>query len=271
MSIEKDYYENPDFWADDIFAGDSERFRGVLDLIPDDARTLLDVGCGNGAFLHFVLDSGRTFDRLHGADRSQTALSRVRTDKTLASIENLAFRDRAFDAVTCLEVIEHLPHGIYEQGLANLCRIAGKYVVIGVPFDEDIEADLVRCPSCTGRFNPDYHLRRYSEDSLNDLLLPYGFQSAGRLLFGAMARYLFVTGWLQRRNRARRNGNPFHTAIPCPMCGFSLPPRIDSSAIASPAPSAAPAAREVLGVLAKKILRTGPSYGGIAMVYRRSA
>jgi SAM-dependent methyltransferase len=267
MSIEQAYYEIEDFWTDEMFADHQSRFKAVLDLIPADARSLIDVGCGNGAFVHFVADSGREFDELHATDRSATALSRVRISKTPASIDDLPFADSAFDAVTCLEVIEHLPLGIYEKALANICRIARKYVIIGVPFEEDIEADLVRCPSCTGRFNPDYHLRRYTQATLDTLLSPHNFKPVRKVLNGGMARYFLLSEWMDRRRRAKRVRNPFTIPIPCPMCGFTLPPA-ESGASAHPSPPPASQGGGLKGVV-KKLLRTGTKYGGIAMLYQR--
>ncbi|MEZ0242747.1 MAG: class I SAM-dependent methyltransferase [Sphingomonas sp.] len=270
MSIEADYYENAEFWTDDMFVGQRPRFQAVLDLMPADARTLLDVGCGNGAFVHFIADAGRNFDRVHATDRSATALARVRAEKTPSSIDALPFKDREFDLATCLEVIEHLPLGIYEKGLENICRVADKYVLLGVPFEEDIEADLVRCPACTGKFNPDYHLRTYTEDTMNRLLQPYGFEPMAKVLTGEMKRYRFVSDWMDRRRRAARTGNPFDTAIPCPMCGFNLPPApVPTNHGAIPPAPAATSSGGLKG-LVKNLLHTGSSFGGIAMLYRRA-
>lgn len=267
MSIEVDYYENAEFWTDDVFLRERPRFQAVLDLVPSDARSLIDIGCGNGAFVHYIADSGRAFDRLHATDRSAAALARVRGEKTAASIDDLPFKDRTFDVATCLEVIEHLPLGIYEKGLENICRVARRYVLLGVPFEENIEADLVRCPGCTGRFNPNYHLRSYSDDALNGLLLPYGFQPIDRVLTGAMREYFLVSRWMDRRRHATRTGNPFHSPIPCPMCGFSLPP---TGTVATEASASAGAvASGGLKSLVKKLLYSNTSYGSIAKLYRR--
>jgi predicted TPR repeat methyltransferase len=50
----------------------------LLNRIPADVSTVLDVGCGNGLFLHRIRDrSGRGFMRLCGVDRSEAALGYV--------------------------------------------------------------------------------------------------------------------------------------------------------------------------------------------------
>ena len=49
--------------------------------------------------------------------------------------ESLEFRDGAFDAVTLLEVLEHMPNP--ERALASAVRVAHRFVVATVPSKED--------------------------------------------------------------------------------------------------------------------------------------
>ncbi|MCW3835411.1 class I SAM-dependent methyltransferase [Sphingomonas canadensis] len=268
MSIETAYYENPDFWTDEALAGEHDRYATTASLIPGDAQSLIDVGCGNGAFVHYLMASGRPFGSIHAVDRSEAALRCVRAEKSQAPIDALPFADRSFDIATCLEVIEHLPFGVYERGLGELARVASRYVLISVPYEEDLEGTLIRCPSCTSRFNPDYHMRRYDDAMLASLLEPHGFAPVDKRMSGAMARYWLVPDWTEKRRRdAGKRGNPFHTPIPCPICGFTLPPE-------GSLPSARPAAQSPgtsggLKGLAKRLLRRDTRYGAIAMLYQR--
>lgn len=271
MSIEEQYYENTDFWAEELFANQKDRFRTVARMIPGDARTLLDVGCGNGAFVHYLMDSERCFESIHATDRSQVALAHVQANKTRASIDNLPFAEGAFDIVTCLEVIEHLPLPIYEKGLSEICRIARRYAMIGVPFAEDIERDRVGCPSCGTLFNPNYHMRRFDEPTLSALLRPHGFEPRGQAFSGGMRQYYLVSDLLERRRRKTMQKNPFATAIPCPVCWYRLPPangaeRALSSAIAAKASEGGGGVKEML----KQLLEKPMKYGWIVMLYERT-
>jgi len=54
---EKDYYENESFWTKERYLNNDQeliRFKDVYSLIPTSASTVLDVGCGNGAFLKYL-------------------------------------------------------------------------------------------------------------------------------------------------------------------------------------------------------------------------
>ena len=52
MSFEKEYYESPEFWAEGMVSDESNlaRIDETIAMIPQDAHSLLDIGCGNGIF-----------------------------------------------------------------------------------------------------------------------------------------------------------------------------------------------------------------------------
>ena len=55
MSFEENYYENMDLWDRTAASeADCERVATVARKVPADVRTVLDVGCGNGIFLHYL-------------------------------------------------------------------------------------------------------------------------------------------------------------------------------------------------------------------------
>ena len=52
---EEKYYENPEFWGSDKYLGnkqDIERFNCCAEMMPNQIKTLLDVGCGNDHLLN---------------------------------------------------------------------------------------------------------------------------------------------------------------------------------------------------------------------------
>ena len=271
MSIEQQYYENDGFWSDEFFHSQSERFRTVAEHIPLDSRSLLDVGCGNGAFVHQLMGMPSRFDIIHATDRSLAALKRVKAEKTAASIDHLPFPDRSFDIATSLEVIEHLPTMIYRAGLAQICRVSRRYVLISVPNEEDMEGHLIRCPSCNSRFNPDYHMRRYDARVMASLLVDWGFHSRETFFMGPKKHYVGVSEFVEWRRQRRSGGNPFHVSIQCPMCGEVLP--ASGKAIRTrpegDVPHAEAQSSQGLKGLLKGLLHTRTDYGWVATLYER--
>jgi ubiquinone/menaquinone biosynthesis C-methylase UbiE len=92
--------------------------------------SLLDAGAGEGELARRgVLPPGV---RMTPLDLSAEALA-GQADAVRGSVAALPFRDRGFDAVVCLEVLEHLADP--RPALAELLRVARKGVVVSVPYE----------------------------------------------------------------------------------------------------------------------------------------
>jgi SAM-dependent methyltransferase len=139
-----------------------EKIRIFSALIPDDVRTIVDVGCGDGAITNQL---GRRWD-VTGVDSSATALRHVTTKKVLATAESLPFDDRSFDLVVSSQMLEHLDARAYRSAMQELLRVAGRYVLISVPYREDRRMRVIRCPRCGWRGNVWGHRRSFSAESL---------------------------------------------------------------------------------------------------------
>jgi SAM-dependent methyltransferase len=217
---ELQYYENPILWERGKYEGPDEvrRFGACARLIPQDVASLLDVGAGNGAFLRH-LEQGGQIPRLAGVERAEAAIraSVCTTPLYLGSIEDLPFEDRSFDLVASLEVIEHLPFGVYETGLAELQRVAAKYLLVSVPYRES--RALVRCPYCGCSFHPSFHMRIFDEDVLSGIFGGFRLVDVIRI----QSRNDFVFGPLLRRV-IRATSSPerlFPDRAVCPQCNYS--------------------------------------------------
>lgn len=125
---------------------------------------LLDIGSGRGAFLWPLLDAfphlpvtavdtlaHRMAEMQAVRDGGIITLTVMQADATA-----LDFSDRSFDVVTLLEVLEHIP--AYERALAEVCRVARRFLVLSVPSRPDD--------------NPE-HLHLFTEPLLRERLQPY--------------------------------------------------------------------------------------------------
>ena len=87
--------------------------REIAALLPPRSERVLDIGCGSGATLRWLKDSGRCGVGV-GVEmvESAAALARERLDEVFVGDANVlietAFALRSFDLVLCLDVLEHL-------------------------------------------------------------------------------------------------------------------------------------------------------------------
>lgn len=98
------------------------------------ARSVLEVGCGEGRLAQHLLHSGPPPERFEACDLT---LAQVPPDIDsairfrVASVYDLPYADREFELVVCCEVLEHLD----EPGaaLAELARVADSAVLLSTP------------------------------------------------------------------------------------------------------------------------------------------
>ncbi|MCP4133121.1 MAG: class I SAM-dependent methyltransferase [bacterium] len=106
-------------------------------------KSMLDIGSGRGVFLWPLLEElpmpritcVDTLDyRVRAINHAAAGgIDRVRAVQMDAC--SLDFPDRHFDVVTMLEVLEHIEEA--EKALAEVFRVARKYVLLSVPSKED--------------------------------------------------------------------------------------------------------------------------------------
>ena len=121
---------------------------------------ILDVGCAEGFVVGVDLD-----------ESIKIAKAKVKNAGFVqATITNLPFKSECFDAITLLEVLEHLPDPIMNEGIQEVDRVLKPkgILIIGVPYKEKIT--YTRCIHC-GKLTPLWgHLRSMDEQKVTKLL-----------------------------------------------------------------------------------------------------
>jgi ubiquinone/menaquinone biosynthesis C-methylase UbiE len=113
-----------------LFVGCNHLMRqGVIDEIPQgDGLEILDVACGNGAWLTQARMQGRNH-RVTGVDLSASALSRSRRTEQFDQLHQMnaealdpGWTER-FDIVTCVWLFHELPHAAQDRVVAEIARV----------------------------------------------------------------------------------------------------------------------------------------------------
>lgn len=150
------------------FRGGAE-YMAYLDIVrrlvvESSPRSVLDVGCGDGRLLAELASTTDRGPSLVGVDLDEHAIELARALVPTAQFEctDVSELDGEYDAVTCIETLEHLPDDLESEFLGDVCRSVapGGTLVITVPSD-------VRPVSAK-------HFRHYSTASLLESLAATG-------------------------------------------------------------------------------------------------
>lgn len=148
----------------------------ILEIIPKDVGNILDVGCGGGSLMIFLLKQNRF--RVEGVDTSAAGVHHIVNNLKLKATEGSAldlhaFEDHSFDMVICSEVLEHIPVKDWETALKELRRVSKKYVLTTNPYKEKLRYHQVVCQDCDTRFNPIGHIHSIDERFIQENMEPY--------------------------------------------------------------------------------------------------
>ncbi|MEW6621222.1 MAG: class I SAM-dependent methyltransferase [bacterium] len=146
---------------------EKKRTDDLMALIPGDSRkTALDIGAWDGWFSLLLAER---FERVTALDLEKPSIAHPKIQCVKGDATNLAFDNDEFDLVFCAEVLEHIPSNHLQKVCSELERVTKKYILIGVPFKQDIRVGRTKCHTC-GKRNPSYgHINSFDEHRLKKL------------------------------------------------------------------------------------------------------
>ena len=140
---------------------------------------VLDVGAGNGAFWRHISDR---FDvKVTAIDISAEAVAQARAAGLNAVVDDItapkAIGERQFDAICCIEVLEHLPNDRAALVTCNRLLRAGGLLYVTVPHS-------MKYWTKNDEFS--HHQRRYEFDEMRFKLAEAGFAILEMFTWGAL-------------------------------------------------------------------------------------
>jgi len=135
------------------------------------AKSVLEVGCGEGKLADHLVRSGTRPERFLATDLS---LERQAPDIDSmiefaeASVYDLPFEDGSFDLVLCCEVLEHLERP--REALDEVARVARNFVLISTPWEPVWRAmNMVRGKYLRDLGNTPGHIQHFGRGDLLEL------------------------------------------------------------------------------------------------------
>lgn len=211
---------------------DQERAMLAAKWLPETVKSVLDIGCGNGVYTNLT-----DFSRSKvGLDLSLAALVNVTAPHVQSDAAQIPFEDNAFDAIVSMEMLEHIPVSSYRSTLNELIRVAHKYILITVPYNENLIHNRVICPMCGCAFHPYHHLRRFTQESLEPLFGPKFHLDRFEGVISRKCEILpGILHLISLYNH--REGRNYPSGIVCPQCGYLAEDMIPSGRQSSRASS----------------------------------
>lgn len=203
------HYDSLPIWGRDLDAANRYRVQRTLELIPGDVRSILDAGCGDGAVSNNLVRQGLT---VVGVDISVAALQHFQGFPLAGSLDTLPFADRSFDLVLCTEVLEHLPESVFMAALADLERVAKRFILITTPNEEHLPLSFVRCEACGSIYHRNLHLRSFDYQKHSMLFQRFELvKSAGILTWQQLRLATAIEHGVLQTYKYREN-------LICPVC-----------------------------------------------------
>lgn len=100
----------------------------IDEVLRSGAKTVLEVGCGNGFTTTALRRAGLRVCTLDLAEDLQPDV--------VGSVRKIPLADSSVDIALCCQVLEHLPFSELHVGLAELVRVASRGLVISLPDQE---------------------------------------------------------------------------------------------------------------------------------------
>jgi ubiquinone/menaquinone biosynthesis C-methylase UbiE len=147
---------------------DRPRYKRCLRLLGRGFDSILDAGCGEGFWLDYVWQK-RKPQRCAGIEIAENRADKARErfphlDIRAGDITRLPFPDRSFAAVTCFEVLEHMPD--WKPAVEEVLRVARNKVLITVPVSRVSYEICIHCHKPTPKAG---HLHSFSPGSFADV------------------------------------------------------------------------------------------------------
>ena len=103
------YYEQFNWEKSNLSMHLRNKIEKIFELISSDVKTIIDIGCGNGAITNELAKKYK----VTGVDRSANALKFVTTTKILSSSEKIDVTDESVDMVFSNELFKHLKDKVF--------------------------------------------------------------------------------------------------------------------------------------------------------------
>ncbi len=151
----------------------------ILNLVPSDVKTVLDIGSRGDIFVNYTTT---TVDTVENSDVKQD----------LNKNQKLPFKDNSFDLVVMNQILEHLSY--VEEIISEAKRVSKKYILVGLPneltYGSRIKS-LIGTPDWSG-YKPFGHKHFFTINKIENFVSEFFGKHEDRVYFFACSGARFI-------------------------------------------------------------------------------
>jgi hypothetical protein len=192
------------------------RLSSILQILPPDSKTVLEIG-SRDCFITKKL--AERYDQITALDLTYPKIVHEKITPMQGDVTALALPNQSYDLVICTEVLEHIKPEKLQTACNEISRVGSKYLLIGVPYNQDKRVSATQCKNC-GSINPTCgHVNQFDEEKLYSLFpayipqktefVGYGDRRTNKLTYSIYKLFHFPFGSYQQEE-------------PCINCGEQL-------------------------------------------------
>jgi ubiquinone/menaquinone biosynthesis C-methylase UbiE len=145
-------------------------------------KKVLDAGAGTGALIKYIPGA-------IGMDIAPRSKKIIKGDLT-----KIPFKENYFDTVFVCDVFEHLSPTDLKKALSEIKRVLkpNSYLILSVPFEEDLSKNKICCPKCGEKFHRKLHTRSFTKRDIVQVFEKFEVISMEQIPIGLLAKFRFL-------------------------------------------------------------------------------
>jgi len=144
-----------------------KRKLNLINSLPSETKSLLDIGCGTGDFLKIAQEDGWSTSGVE-PDKNARMLANKKTEQSVSDVDQLLkFPKQHFDVITLWHVLEHLPNLDSQFSLFKSLLKPNGTLIIAVPNFKSYDASYYK--SYWAAYDVPRHLWHFSKTSISKL------------------------------------------------------------------------------------------------------
>ena len=191
-----------------LYLNEILRHGHLINMLPiKKIKNLIDIGCGIGYMAYLLSRKGLHVTAVDISEKRLLLFKEIAKKSNIQQIHSDLFMLNCtdFDAILSQEVLEHLEN--YQHALNKITTFIKPdgYALFCVPYKENLNAKMIKCPICGQKYNKNGHLHSFSKEMFCNSIEKAGF----KIIITRLIVSKRITKWFKTSKLIINNAFPF--------------------------------------------------------------